>query len=166
MEKEIEMRFVEETLKRYGARLQGKLRTTIVARKLVSTDGKTHLKDSLSYEIAKKGSFGYELKLFFPDYGRYLEIRFYTSQSRMSSEMFNRKKSSDMIPSSMSKLQKIFGESRPTKAFIKGGKSKRRDTRWYSKPTYSSLNGLIGELMYGMTDQVQELLKNQLNEPL
>ncbi len=167
MEKEIELKFVEETLKRYGARLQGILIKKITDRKLISDKNKgTHLKDSINYEIGRIGNFGYELKLFFPDYGRFIEIRYHTGSGRISQEMFNRKRASDMIPDSKKKLNTVFGGSKVPNAFNNTGRKKYKDTRWYSKPTYSSLNGLIGELMYGMTDQVQEMLKNQLNEPL
>jgi hypothetical protein len=169
MEKEIEMKYVEETLNRYGARLQGILVKSITSRKLISDKPQgAHLKDSITYEISKKGHFGYELKLYFPDYGRFLEIRYHMKppgKGKMSDETFGKKKLSSGIHSSKSKLEKVFA-SRPTRTFINPGRPRIRDTRWYAKPAYSSLNRLIGELMYGLSESVQDTLRNQLNEPL
>lgn len=143
--KEIELLFVKETLERYGARLQQILVKSITGRKLVSAGNGPHLKDSLRYEIVKKGSFGYEFRLFFPDYGRFLEIRWWTKKS-VYHNMIREKRNNG--------VKEMFASR------------KRRDTRWYAKPTYSTLSGLIGELMYGLTDKVQDSLKEQLGRPL
>lgn len=142
------MLFVKETLERYGARLQQILVKSITGRKLVSIGNGPHLKDSLNVEVVQKGLAGYELKLYFPDYGRYLEIRFHQKKSMFFKMKQGRGSSKD-------RLKTAFA-----------GSKKFRDTRWYSKPAYSSLSGLIGELMYGMTDQVQQTLKEQLGRPL
>ncbi|MEI6174331.1 MAG: hypothetical protein WCR01_11325 [Bacteroidota bacterium] len=155
MEKEIELKFIETTLQQYGARLQSALVKAISDKGLVSKEGTNHLKDSISYDVKRTGPFGYQLQLYFPDYGRFIEIRYHVGPPKTSDAIFNGSKSG------MSKTR--WSTSDKKRPF---GRKSYKDARWYSKTAYGSLNSLIGQLMYGLTDAVQETLKEQLNQPI
>lgn len=160
MEKEIELKFIETTLQQYGARLQSALVKAISDKGLVSKEGTNHLKDSISYDVKRTGPFGYQLQLYFPDYGRFIEIRYHVGPPKTSDAIFKQGKSS------MSRtMAAMASRSRPGIGSRIGRKG-YKDARWYSKTAYGSLNSLIGQLMYGLTDTVQETLKEQLNQPL
>jgi len=155
MEKEIELKFIETTMQQYGARLKSALVKAISDKGLVAKEGTNHLKDNISYDVKRTGPFGYQLQLYFPDYGRFIEIRYHVGPPKTSDAIFNGSKSG------MSKTRwSTTAKKRPI------GRKGYKDTRWYSKTAYGSLNSLIGQLMYGLTDAVQETLNEQLNQPL
>ena len=149
MEKDIELAFIEQTLERYGARLKSSLIRELNDKDLISKDGSPHLKDNIRYDIARTGMSGYHLRLYFPDYGRLVEIRYHLGG----------KKNSDMAFMPKGFASKV-AQSRNSSKFGK----KKKDTRWYSKTAYGSLNSLIGQLLYGLTDSVQETIKNELTQ--
>ena len=161
MEKSIEFAFIEQTLKSWGARLQSALVKEISNKDLISKTGSKHLKDSISYDVARTGISGYHLRLFFPDYGRYIEIRYHIGRQRVSEKAFS-KKSGNLFKNPSSMSSKALQRNTIGSGFGK----KRKDTRWYSKTAYGSVNSLIGQLMYGLTDAVQETLNEQLNQPI
>lgn len=153
MNKEIELKFLEKTLERYGLKLKNVLVSEIDKKELVSKSGNAHLKDKIRYEINRTGLTGYSFKLYFPDYGRFIEINYHKSKSiAKSTGLFSKAKGSSGL----------FSKAVQTNA--NPLRKKRKDTRWYSKSAYGSLNPLIGEIMYGMTDQVQEMLRNELSQ--
>jgi hypothetical protein len=153
MDKEVELKFIEHTLQHYGARLKSALIKEISKKDLVSLKGSPHLKDNIRFEVARTGINGYKFSLYFPDYGRFVEIQYFKGKPNTSDLAFKQKKGTD----SNSKLSKSIAD--------KVGRRKK-DTRWYSKTAYASLNPLIGHLMYGLTDTLQQTLKEQLNQPL
>ena len=158
MEKEIELKFIEQALQQYGARLKSLLIKEISDKDLISKKGTSHLKDRIRYDITRTAINGYQLNLYFPDYGRFLEIKYHTGRPRLSEQAFRPKKgngfqSTKAISANTKEHQSRFGR-------------KKKDTRWYSSTAYGSLNSLIGQLMYGLTDTVQETLKEQLNQPI
>lgn len=161
MEKEIEMKFIEQTLQSWGARLQSALVKEISNKDLVSKTGSKHLRDSISYDVTRTGINGYHLQLYFPDYGRFIEIKYHTGTTRNSKLAF--KKTNHKLFTS--KINRELFTSKINHIAESAGR-KRKDTRWYSKTTYGSVNSLIGQLLYGLTDMVQETLKEQLNQPI
>jgi len=80
------------------------------------------------------------LSIKFPDYGRFIEIQKHKhrikTESRSSNEAKWRKK------------------------------QKKKDTSWYSRNAYGALNKLIGNLMYGYSDEVMERLKEELKNKI
>jgi hypothetical protein len=161
MEKEIEMKFIEQTLQSWGARLQSALIKEISSKDLISKTGSKHLKDSISYQVTRTGINGYHLELYFPDYGRYIEIRYNTGRSSNSEKAFG-KKNSAILGKGSSVASKAMKRNTIGSRFGR----KNKDTRWYSKTAYGSVNSLIGQLMYGLNDSVLETLKEQLNQPI
>ena len=144
-----EFQFVEQALKKFGLRLRDILVNDIIDKDLVSqqgTDGK-HLKDSISFQVKKAGTMGGELLFYFPDYGRFIEIRYYKPSTN---------------------TQNAFGKQNHTLFTQKVNsikKARRKDTRWYSKNAYGHLNELIGELMYGFTEAVRQQMISELITP-
>ena len=161
MEKEIELKFIEQTLQQFGARLKSSLIKEITDKDLISKKGTTHLKDNISYDVSRTGISGYQFNLYFPDHGRYIEIRYYTARQRVSDKAFS-KKTGNRFKNGSSMSSKALQRQ----TIGSGIGKKKKDTRWYSKTAYGSLNSLIGQLMYGLTDAVQETIKEQLNQPL
>jgi len=145
----IEFQFVEQALKKFGMRLQDILVNDIMEKDLVSqkgTDGK-HLKDSISFVVKKAGTMGGELLFYFPDYGRFIEIRYHKPTAN---------------------TMKAFGKQNHallTQHINSIKKGRRKDTRWYSKNAYGHLNELIGELMYGFTEAIRQQMISQLITP-
>jgi len=160
MEKEIELKFIETTLEQYGARLQSALVRAISEKGLVSKDGTAHLKDSINYDVKRTGPFGYQLQLYFPDRGRLIEIRYHTGPPKTSDAIFKGSQSG------ISRMRRATTAKKSPGIGSRIGRKSYKDARWYSKTAYGSLNSLIGQLMYGLTDAVQETLKEQLNQPL
>ena len=161
MEKEIELKFIEQTLQQYGARLKSALIKEISDKNLISKNGTAHLKNNIRYDVSRTGMSGYQLNLYFPDHGRYIEIRYHKGRPSDSELAFKPKKGSGSKSASAT-LTKIAQSRKNGTRFSR----KNKDTRWYSKTAYGSLNSLIGQLMYGLTDAVQETLKEQLNQSL
>jgi hypothetical protein len=161
MEKEIELKFIEQVLQKYGARLRSSLIREITDKDLISKKGSAHLKNSIRYDVMRTGISGYKLNLFFPDHGRFIEIRYHTGIQRNRDLAFNRQS----VKSSINRTT-VGSKALQRTTLGKQLGQKKKDTRWYSKTTYGSLNSLVGELMYGLTDAVQQSLKEQLNQPL
>ena len=118
MEKEIEMQFIEQTLQSWGARLQSALVKEISSKDLVSKTGSKHLKDSISYDVTRTGINGYQLQLYFPDYGRYIEIRFNTGRSSNTKKAFDNK-ISDLFRNRSSMASKALRRNTIGSEFIK-----------------------------------------------
>jgi len=142
----IEFQFVINTLKKFGFRLQSLMVKEIGSKKLIKSGS---LQGAIGFEVKRAGKTGGELLFSFPDYGRFIEIRYFKRSE-------NNKKA-------------FSGENRAVFASksnrIRNKRGLRKDTRWYSKTAYGSLNSLIGELMYGLTDAVKEIMRADLVKP-
>jgi hypothetical protein len=139
---EIEFTFVIETLRRFGLRLQFIFMGDISAKSLVKTG---NLKGGIKAEVNKSGEVGGELRFSFPDYGRFIEINYH--------------KGSD------NGFRAFGSKNRGTlksKNKFKSKTAHKKDTRWYAKNAYGYLNSLIGELMFGFTDEVREEIRDVL----
>jgi len=137
---EIELLYIAETLDQHGEYLVDLLVSAIEKKTLISDQEKEHLIERISSKTTKYG-INPALIISFPDYGRFIEIKYH--QKRQNSAILDE----DSVNST------IWG-IRKRKKLIK----KKKDTRWYAKNAYGSLNRLIGILMYEFTDAERERL--------
>lgn len=130
--------FQEEVLQQHGDYLIKILQETLEEKK-IHFEGNLH--DVLNYETFKDGvSRG--LRLSFFDYGRFIEIRKHKRKSKMD----------------VNTNQLIWG--------IKDNTMRNKNTDWYSRNVYGSLNRLIGILMYEFTDYELERLKKTITNKI
>lgn len=144
---ELELIFIAEVLDQHGEYLTDILVDAIESKKLISQEDKEHLIDSISYDTTKFG-INPALVMNFPTYGRFIEI-YYHKRSKNTS-----------ILDQESANRALW--DRPNTKQLK--KRKKKDTRWYSKNVYGSLNRLIGILMYEFTDSERARLTRILEQ--
>ena len=140
-----ELLFIQETLDMHGEDVADLLMEAIEAKQLIKEG---NLLGSIEYRVTYEGR-SPKLSIKFPDYGRFIEINFHKKST--NSTMWN-----DLRAERNSAV--IGGRSRPKL------RRKKKDTRFYSKTAYGTLNELIGKIMYGYSDielqRVKELIKN------
>jgi len=135
---DIELLFIEEVLDQHGEYIVDLLHDDISAKKLRIED---NLLDSLEYRTRKSGN-NPMLEISFFGYGRAIEIRWHKR----------------------SQNTKKWAKTN-TNQTIWNAKSKNRswkNTRWYSKNVYGSLNRLIAVLSNEYTQKEQTRLKQIL----
>jgi len=135
--KDIELQFMRNLLQQHGEHLQGLLKEDIDSKKLKITKD---LIESFSYS-QDDGALGPKLNLSFLGYGRAIEIAWH-KRSRNTKEL-------------VSKTVWGIKENRP---------KKQKNTRWYSRNVYGSLNRLIGMVMYELDDATVAHIKSQLHK--
>lgn len=133
---ELELAFISDQLYQHGDYITELVIDSIESRGLISQQEKDHLIDSISYKVIDRKGINPMLIMQFPDYGRFIEIN-YHKRSRNSATM-----------DSVNANAAIWGRPNRTRF-----KPQRKDTRWYSRNVYGSLNRLIGILMYELTDE-------------
>lgn len=138
---ELELLFIAETLDQHGEYLSDLFTESIEEKNLISDEDTQHLIDSISF----KTQYGNNPKLQFnfPDHGRFIEIRYH-------------KKSTNTELWSQESINKALW-GRHTAAKVKA-KRKKKDTRWYARNLYGSMNRLIGILLYELTDEERKRL--------
>ena len=139
---EIEFTFVIETLRKFGMRLQFIFMGDISEKHLIKTG---NLKGGIKVEVLQSGDVGGELRFIFPDYGRFIEINYHKGSDN-GFKAFGSKNRSNM----------------KSKNKFKSKTAHKKDTRWYAKNAFGYLNSLIGELMYGFTEEVQADIRDSL----
>jgi hypothetical protein len=144
---ELELLFIAETLDQHGEYLTDLLIEGIEKKALISDEDKEHLIDSISYDTKKYG-INPVLIFKFPDYGRFMEINYHKKRQSKNSDLFDEQSINNAL----------WGRSNKKKA------KRKKDTRWYSKNVYGSLNRLIGILMYEFTDEERIRLTNLLEK--
>ena len=141
----IEFAFIQDTLNKWGYEVKNLLIQEINSKDLISKGTKdAHLKDSISFQVKEAGSSGGELLIFFPTYGRFIEISYFKKSA-------NTKKS-------FGKSNTALWTSKPNRNLLR----RKKDTRWYSKTVYGKLNHLVGELMWGLTEEISNQIKSEL----
>lgn len=141
----IEFKFVVDTLKKFGYDLKNIMVSKINEKDLVSKKGDgAHLKDSIRFEVKSAGRNGGELMFYFPDHGRLVEIQYFKKTTNGAA--FGQKTNHGLWT------------AKPNRGLM----NRKKDTRWYSKSAYGSINTLIGTLMYGLTDEVEKQLISEL----
>lgn len=143
---ELELLFIAETLDQHGEYLTDLLVEAIEKKSLISESDKEHLIESINYRTTKYG-INPALIMSFPDYGRFIEIN------------YHKKRQNSAILDDESVNSLIWGRNNRKKS-----KKKKKDTRWYAKNVYGSLNRLIGILMYEFTDAERERLTRILEK--
>lgn len=133
-DKKLENLFIQEELDQHGEYLMDLLQEAIEEKKLIVT---RELMESMYYLVNKREGRN-SLALSFFGYGRAIEIRYHLSKNTRKLD----KPSTNRM---------LFGmrDKKPTR---------KKNTQWYSKNVYGSLNRLIGRVMYGMGEQERERL--------
>lgn len=144
---ELEMLFIAEVLDQHGEYLTDLLVDAIESKKLISQEDKDHLIDSISYDTTKYG-INPVLVMNFPAYGRFIEINYH-----------KRSKNTSLLDQE-SANKALWGRQNGKQLTRK----KKKDTRWYSKNVYGSLNRLIGILMYEFTEEERARLTNIMQQ--
>lgn len=150
MNKEVELLYMEETLSAHGTYLKNLFVSSIQKNRLIFAGD---LEGGIVFSVAKEG-LNPKLTFTFPLHGRFIEIRYFKKSA-------NTQKWNDARADS---ANAVWGNA-PDK--IKA--TRKKDTRWYSKNLYGSLNDLIGKIMYELSDAERIRLKSiieQRNIPL
>lgn len=135
---DIEFLFQDEVLSQHGEYLIDLLQESLQEKKIFFEG---NLYNALKYEVFKKGE-QRGLRLSFLDYGRFIEIRRHKGKSKMSTN-----------------TNQLLWR-------IKENTMRKKNTNWYSKNVYGSLNRLIGILMYEFTDYEIERLKKSITNKI
>ncbi|MFZ4705411.1 MAG: hypothetical protein ACOYMF_05325 [Bacteroidales bacterium] len=135
---EDELMWIRDRLNDHGEYLEELLVQEIERKKLIQT---SNLKDSIFYRQVDYG-LDPALQFSFPTYGRAIEVQWHRSKNTRS-------------------LQEI-----KVNGIIVGSKVKsnlkKKDTRWYAKTAYGSINRLIKILLYEYDDIARERIKKHL----
>ena len=138
---DIEDLFVREILDTHGEYIVDLLQDSIEEKKLRITD---ELLESLDYKVVKREG-DYVLQISFQSYGRAVEIQYFKSK-RVRRENREKQKSTDF------RL------------------AKKKDTRFYAKNVYGSINRLLGRMSSEYSDQeiarLKGILENRINTSL
>lgn len=136
---EIELAFIRDELDIHGEYVLDILHEALEAREMIDSGD---LDESMTAKVGPDRE-NPTLSISFLSYGRASEIRWHRSKNR-------------------SVIQEMSANRRNYLA--KERKRKIKDTRWYAKNVYGSLNRLIGILMYELTDQERERIKGILKQ--
>lgn len=140
-----ELLFIQETLDLHGEAVADLLMDAIEAKQLIKEG---NLLECIEYRVTYEGH-NPKLSIKFPDYGRFIEINYHKKST--NSTMWN-----DLAAE---RNNAVLGGRNKKKL----GK-KKKDTRFYAKTAYGTLNELIGKIMYGYSDielaRVKEMIKN------
>lgn len=138
---DIEDLFVREILDTHGEYIVDLLQESIEEKKLRITD---ELLESLDYKVVKREG-DYVLQISFLSYGRAVEIQYFKSK-RIRRENRENNKSTDFR------------------------RAKKKDTRFYAKNVYGSINRLLGRMSSEYSDQeiarLKGILENRINTSL
>lgn len=137
--KEIKVLFIREVLDQHAEFLSDLFTDTLEANKIYRTG---ELADGIKYKV-KTSSDSTALHISFPDYGRFIEIRY--------NKLKKKKKNSFNVDTN----KELFG--------IKNNSFKIKNVNWYSRNAYGSLNRLISMLSNEFSEQEIERLKNILS---
>lgn len=133
-EKQLENLFIQEELDQHGEYLIDLLQEAIENKTLKLTGD---LQEAMHYVVNKREGRN-SLALSFYGYGRAIEIRYHLSKNTRKLQQ----------PSANRMLLGLRDKPQ----------AKKKNTQWYSKNVYGSLNQLIGRVMYGMSEQERQRL--------
>jgi len=138
-QKDIELLFTENVLRQHGEYLMKLFRQTIESKNLRVSDD---LLGSLGYSTFSKGD-DRGLNIDFNTYGRFIEIQKHK------------------------KINVMGGNTNVDSMNAKSNRmSKQKDTAWYSKNAYGSLNRLISILQNELSNEEMDRLKNILQSTI
>lgn len=149
---DIEDLFVREVLDTHGEYIVDLLQESIESKKLRLTD---ELLESLNYKV-RKSSNGYSLEVSFLTYGRFIEINFFKSRAIRNHYL---RETGDI------QRLRVFGNS--SENFRR---QKKKDTRFYAKNVYGSINRLLGRMSSEYSEQeiarLKGILQNRITSSL
>ncbi len=132
--------FIKEILDQHGEYISDLLSGTIESKNLIKTE---ELLSGIYYTVKKGIRDSWILSFSFPVYGRFIEISFHKSRTLKKWARFN------------SNRELFRARSRED---IKP--KKHKDTRWYTRNVYGSMNTLIGRIGSEFTEQERLRLRN------
>ena len=138
---EVELLFIERTLELHGEMVCDLLREQIQAKDLRISD---ELLDSIDFTVKKYG-INPVLLISFLVYGRFIEINWFKRRSQNSQSF---------AVNTNRVIWGIHENRRRTK--------KKKDTRWYAKTAYGTINHLLSVLSTNFSDAEREKLKQIL----
>ena len=136
---EVQLLFIERSLKLHGEMITDLLRGQIEQKHLIKNED---LLDSIDFQVSKYGIDPVLLISFFA-YGRFIEINW-----------FKRSQNSRKLIANSNRRQWSMRENRK--------RTKKKDTRWYAKTAYGSVNHLISVLSNDFSDSERDYLKQLL----
>ncbi|MCX6282406.1 MAG: hypothetical protein NTU51_10625 [Bacteroidetes bacterium] len=136
---EVQLLFIERSLELHGEMITDLLRGQIEQKHLIKNED---LLDSIDFQVSKYGIDPVLLISFFA-YGRFIEINW-----------FKRSQNSRKLIANSNRLQWSMRENRK--------RTKKKDTRWYAKTAYGSINHLIAVLSNDFSDSERDYLKQLL----
>jgi len=142
MDDAVKNAFVSDVLKSHGEFVVSMLNNSISELSLIKAG---NLQGSVSFDVSKNGN-DYMLSFNFKGYGRAIEIAY-----------FRKARGLDVT-------KKLFGIKSREDIKAEQSVKSRKNTRWYSKNAYGSLNTLYGRLSYGFTNEEAQRLKAILEE--
>ncbi|MCX6272198.1 MAG: hypothetical protein NTU44_13460 [Bacteroidetes bacterium] len=137
---ELQLAWIKDVLDQHGEFLHDLLQEAVESKRLIHSG---ELEQSLSYKVSMYGP-NPALNISFLGYGRAIEIRFHKSTN--SRELSALKTNRAILASHGAKPMR------------------KKDTRWYARNVYGSLNRLIGILMYEFTDKERQRIKGILQQ--
>ena len=138
-EDKIKLLYQKEVLYRHGDYLMDLLDMAIEKKKLKN---KGELKESLSFDVKKDFAGRLILQISFLGYGRAVEIRYHKSKN-----------------------QKTWAEQRRNDVWGLNRK-RRKDTRWYARNVYGSINRLIAVMREEFSKEEIQRLKRILEKEM
>jgi hypothetical protein len=138
---ELELEFIMEVLDKHGEYLSDLLTEAIDQKSLIKEG---ILIEDIHFQVKKYG-INPVLTVSFPDYGRFIEIKYHKKSQNTSFWKTSHSEAKDAIWGRKADKMKV---------------KKKKDTRWYAKNVYGSINRLIGILMYEFTEEEKTRLKN------
>jgi len=140
---DVELLFIREVLDEFGDDLVDRLTEEVEKRELHKSGD---LVNSLAAKVTSEG-INPKLEISFFGYGRAIEIKWH--KLRKNRRSFN--ESTEVY---------LWGHK---KKRLKSSSKKAKDTLWYSRTAYGSINRLLSILSTNYSEKEQERLKNILN---
>jgi len=137
---EIELLFIERTLELHGERVCDLLREQIADKNLIKSED---LLNSIDFTVSKYGIDPVLLISFF-SYGRAIEINWF--KKSQNTRVFAKPNTNVML----------WGMRENRK------RTRKKDTRWYAKTVYGSINHLLSVLSTDFSDEEKNRLKQIL----
>ena len=134
---DVQLLFIERALELHGEHICDLLREQIERKSLIKSED---LLNSIDFSVSKYGIDPVLLLSFF-SYGRAIEINWF-------------KKSQNTKLATQPKANILLWSMRENRK-----RTKKKDTRWYSKTVYGSINRLISVLMNDFSDEERDRLK-------
>lgn len=132
--------YIERALAEYMRSVQGTMELVLAKRANDTGD----LKNSISSQVSKLTTAGGTAELKFKDYGRFIDMGVGKGHPIGAAA-----KNRDMVVLA-------------TNGKIRNAKPVRKPVKFYSKIAYGKLNGLMQDLLYRLTEETLEKLKNEL----